>query len=83
VHVALDLLDRARRGERVDLGRRALVVGGGDTAMDATRTARRLTGNPVTIVYRRTHAEMPASPEEVEGASRRATSSWSWPRPCA
>ena len=68
VHVALDLLDRTRRGERPDLGRKALVVGGGDTAMDATRTARRLTGNPTTIVYRRTRAEMPASPEELEGA---------------
>ena len=43
---ALDLLDRSRRGERVDLGQKALVIGGGDTAMDATRTAQRLTGNP-------------------------------------
>jgi putative selenate reductase len=46
----------------------ALVFGGGDTAMDATRVARRLTGNPATIVYRRTRSEMPASAEELEGA---------------
>lgn len=65
---ALELLERARRGEPIDLGRKALVIGGGDTAMDAARVARRLTGNPVTIVYRRTRAEMPASAEEVEGA---------------
>jgi len=68
VHAALTLLDRTRRGERVNLGRKALVIGGGDTAMDAVRTSRRLTGNPATIVYRRTRAEMPASPEELEGA---------------
>jgi putative selenate reductase len=68
VHAALTLLDRVRRGERVDLGRKALIIGGGDTAMDAVRTARRLTGNPAIIVYRRTHTEMPCSPEELEGA---------------
>ena len=65
---ALHLLDRTRRGERVELGRRAVVIGGGDTAMDATRTARRLTGNPATILYRRTRHEMPAAEEELEGA---------------
>ncbi len=68
VYAALDLLDRTRRGERPDLGQKALVIGGGDTAMDAVRTSRRLTGHPTTIVYRRTRAEMPASPEELEGA---------------
>jgi putative selenate reductase len=68
VLAALDLLERVRRGERVDLGRKALVIGGGDTAMDAARTAGRLTGQPATIVYRRTRAEMPASEEELAGA---------------
>jgi putative selenate reductase len=68
VHVALKLLDRTRRGERPDLGKKALVIGGGDTAMDAVRTSQRLTGNPTTIIYRRTLQEMPASPEELEGA---------------
>lgn len=68
VYAALGLLDRTRRGERPDLGRKALVIGGGDTAMDAVRTSQRLTGNPTTIVYRRTRAEMPASLEEIEGA---------------
>lgn len=62
---ALQLLDRSRRGERVDLGRRAVVVGGGDTAMDAVRTSQRFTGNPATLLYRRTRREMPAAPEEV------------------
>lgn len=68
VYAALNLLDRTRRGERPDLGKKALVIGGGDTAMDAVRTSQRLTGNPTTIVYRRTRQEMPASLEEIEGA---------------
>ncbi len=61
VMAALRLLDRSRRGERVDLGRKAVVVGGGDTAMDAVRTAQRFTGEPVTLLYRRTRHEMPAA----------------------
>ncbi|MHC1784740.1 MAG: putative selenate reductase subunit YgfK [Anaerolineaceae bacterium] len=68
VFYALKLLESIRRGERPDLGRKALVIGGGDTAMDAARTASRLTGRPATILYRRTRAEMPASPEELHDA---------------
>ena len=48
-------------------GKQVLVIGGGNTAMDAARTARRL-GGQVTIVYRRTRAEMPARVEELEHA---------------
>ena len=48
-------------------GKQVLVIGGGNTAMDAARTARRL-GGEVTIVYRRTQAEMPARVEELEHA---------------
>ncbi|MGV8847916.1 MAG: sulfide/dihydroorotate dehydrogenase-like FAD/NAD-binding protein [Propionibacteriaceae bacterium] len=48
-------------------GKQVLIIGGGNTAMDAARTARRLGGN-VTIVYRRTRAEMPARAEELEHA---------------
>lgn len=48
-------------------GKQVLIIGGGNTAMDAARTARRLGGN-VTIVYRRTQAEMPARVEELEHA---------------
>ena len=47
--------------------RQVLIIGGGNTAMDAARTARRLGGH-VTIVYRRTRAEMPARVEELEHA---------------
>jgi glutamate synthase (NADPH/NADH) small chain len=48
-------------------GKQVLVIGGGNTAMDAARTARRLGGH-VTIVYRRTQSEMPARVEELEHA---------------
>jgi putative selenate reductase len=65
---ALTLLDRSRRGEAIDLGKAAVVIGGGDTAMDAVRTAQRLTGSPATLIYRRTRHEMPAAQEELEGA---------------
>ncbi len=64
---ALDLLARVAQGEKPDLGSRVLVIGGGNTAMDAARTACRLTGRPVTVVYRRTREEMPACEEEVAG----------------
>ncbi|MDY7078403.1 MAG: putative selenate reductase subunit YgfK [Chloroflexota bacterium] len=77
VYHALDFLERTRLGERVELGNRVLVIGGGNSAMDAARSARRLTsplsspqswGGRVTVVYRRSRQEMPADDEEVEDA---------------
>lgn len=62
---ALDFLERVARGEKPDLGSRVLVIGGGNTAIDAARTAKRLTGGPVTVLYRRTQCEMPAEKEEL------------------
>lgn len=49
-------------------GRPVAVIGGGNTAMDAARTALRLGGDPVTLFYRRTEDEMPARREEIEHA---------------
>lgn len=49
-------------------GKRVVVVGGGNTAMDAVRTALRLGAESATIVYRRSEAEMPARIEEVQHA---------------
>jgi putative selenate reductase len=66
VLTALDLLESAAGGERPDLGKRVLVIGGGNTAVDAARTASRLSGVPATLVYRRTKAEMPAEEDEKE-----------------
>jgi NADPH-dependent glutamate synthase beta subunit-like oxidoreductase len=65
----VEFLHRVNAGEPVDVGARVVVVGGGDTAVDAARVALRL-GARVTILYRRTAAEMPAIPEEVEEAAR-------------
>lgn len=64
----IDFLDRANRGEvRVD-GERIVVVGGGNTAFDAARSALRLGAQSVRIVYRRTREEMPAIAEEIDEA---------------
>ena len=49
-------------------GQGVVVVGGGNTAMDAIRTGRRLGANPATLVYRRSEKEMPARVEEVHHA---------------
>jgi len=62
------LLERVARGESVSLGDRVAVVGGGNTAIDAARTALRLGCREVSIVYRRTRLEMPAHPEEIQQA---------------
>jgi putative selenate reductase len=62
---ALEVLDRVSRGEPPELGEDVLVIGGGNTAMDAARTSARITGRPSTVVYRRTREEMPASAEEI------------------
>lgn len=51
----------------INIGKHVLVVGGGNTAMDSCRTAKRL-GGDVTLVYRRSEAEMPARLEEVKHA---------------
>ena len=64
----LQFLSAVRRGERPALGKRVAVIGGGNSAMDAARTAKRLVGKEgeVSVVYRRTRQEMPAAPEEVQ-----------------
>jgi glutamate synthase (NADPH) small chain len=51
-----------------DLGKKILVIGGGDTALDGARTARRLSNGDVIVVYRRTENELPADPIMVEEA---------------
>ncbi|HNY64914.1 MAG TPA: NAD(P)-binding protein [Deltaproteobacteria bacterium] len=64
----LDFLARLARGEKPDIGERVLVIGGGNTAMDAARSALRLGARDVTIAYRRTRHEMPAQEIEIEEA---------------
>ena len=64
----LEFLSAVRRGEKPDLGKNVAVIGGGNSAMDAARTAKRLVGpeGEVSVIYRRTRQEMPAAPEEVQ-----------------
>lgn len=63
----VDYLARVNRGEAVELGCHVAVIGGGNTAIDAARAARR-SGARVTVLYRRTRAEMPAIGAEIEEA---------------
>ncbi len=62
----IDFLDLARHGKITCRNKRVVVVGGGNTAFDAARTAKRLGAASVHVVYRRTRAEMPAIAEEIE-----------------
>ena len=57
-------------GEKVDMGKKVAVIGGGNTAIDCACTAKRLGAEEVTIVYRRSRAEMPAAVEEVAAAEK-------------
>jgi len=68
VHVGLDFIRRANLGERVSVGKRVAVIGGGNAAVDVARVAKRLGAGEVTILYRRTRHEMPADPLEVADA---------------
>jgi NADPH-dependent glutamate synthase beta subunit-like oxidoreductase len=67
VFTGTEFLNRVNSGENVTVGDRVIVIGGGDTAIDAARASKRL-GAAVTILYRRTRAEMPAIKPEIEGA---------------
>ena len=64
----IDFLRRVNLGEKVEVGERMAVIGGGNVALDASRTALRLGAKEVSIVYRRTRDEMPANDEEIEEA---------------
>ncbi len=64
----LDFLERARRQAETVTDQEIVVIGGGNTAVDAARSARRLGAKRVHIVYRRTREEMPAIEEEIAEA---------------
>jgi NADPH-dependent glutamate synthase beta subunit-like oxidoreductase len=65
---ALSVLRSMEEGEKPMLGRRVVVYGGGNTAMDVARTAKRLGASDAIVVYRRTRERMPAHDFEVEEA---------------
>jgi NADH-quinone oxidoreductase subunit F len=70
VEDALCFLRNYNENGTTDVGKRVVLVGGGNSAMDAARTAIRLGAESVTILYRRTREEMPAYQEEVHEAER-------------
>jgi len=67
---ALEFLFDINKDICVELGRQVLVIGGGSSAFDAARTAKRCGAQEVTIVYRRSQEEMPANREEIQQALR-------------
>jgi NADPH-dependent glutamate synthase beta subunit-like oxidoreductase len=67
---AVSFLRGVATGERPVIGRRVAVYGGGNTAMDAARTARRMGAEEALIVYRRTRKQMPAHEEEAQDAEQ-------------
>jgi NADPH-dependent glutamate synthase beta subunit-like oxidoreductase len=68
VYTALDLLKRVNSDQPVAIGSRVAIIGGGDVAIDAARTVRRLGASQVTVFYRRSAAEMRASPRALAQA---------------
>ncbi len=65
---SLEFLREVNSGKRIELGDKVAVIGGGNVAVDAARTAKRLGVREVTIIYRRSEEEMPANRREVEEA---------------
>jgi len=66
VFPGLDYLRRVNQGQQVALGKNVAVIGGGNAAMDAVRSARRMGAENAFIIYRRGLEEMPANSEEIE-----------------
>ncbi|MFO7783775.1 MAG: FAD-dependent oxidoreductase [Thermodesulfobacteriota bacterium] len=64
----IDFLSRLASGEKLPVGRVAVVIGGGNTAIDCVRNLIRLGVETVNLVYRRTRAEMPANEVEIDAA---------------
>jgi len=65
---AIKFLREINLGSRACPGKRIVVVGGGNVAIDAARVAKRLGADNVTVIYRRTEQEMPAYADEIQGA---------------
>lgn len=70
VTYGLEFLRAVTLGLYANVGERVAVIGGGNSAVDAARTAKRLGAKDVLILYRRTQNEMPALPHEVKAAER-------------
>ena len=67
-YTGIDFLSRLAGGEKLPIGDTAVVIGGGNTAIDCTRNLLRYGAKKVYLAYRRTRKEMPANPVEIEAA---------------
>jgi len=67
-YTGIDFLSRLAGGEQLPMGETAVVIGGGNTAIDCTRNLLRYGAKKVYLAYRRTRKEMPANPVEIEAA---------------
>jgi formate dehydrogenase beta subunit len=65
---AIDFLETVNAGNPLPIGKRVAVIGGGNAAIDAARSAIRLGAAEVKLFYRRTRSEMPAHPDEIDAA---------------
>jgi NADPH-dependent glutamate synthase beta subunit-like oxidoreductase len=70
IHIGIDWLASVAFGHIEKIGRKVIVLGGGNTAMDCCRTSLRLGGESVSVVVRSPRSEMKASPWEIEDAER-------------
>lgn len=68
IHIGINWLASVAFGHTTKIGKRVIVLGGGNTAMDCCRTARRLGGEDVKVIVRSPFSEMKASPWEIEDA---------------
>ncbi len=79
----IEFLRKAASGEQPHPGKLVVVTGGGNTAIDAARTALRLGASTVTILYRRSRKEMPANASEIQEALAEGISLIEWVAPTA
>ena len=83
IHVGIDWLASVYFGHVKKVGRRVIVLGGGNTAMDCCRSARRLGGETVMVIVRSGYEEMKASPWEKEDAEHEGVAILNWLNPKA
>lgn len=76
IHLGINWLASVAFGHTTKIGKKVIVLGGGNTAMDCCRTARRLGGEEVKVIVRSPFSEMKASPWEIEDAQREDIPIW-------
>src|SRR5204862_3384408 len=69
IHIGIDWLSSVSFGHTTKIGKRVIVLGGGNTAMDCCRTSKRIGGDDVKVIVRSGFEEMKASPWEKEDAA--------------